>query len=1416
MGSSKRWGPRRWDLFVRAAALIAVPLAVIGLEVPAQAATLTHHAQAGVTAGAAAPSSVPAERVCAAPKPGDYSCFALRRTDKRAPARLAADVMPPGFGPADLQSAYNLPASGGGGRTIAIVDAMDDPNAEADLAAYRDKYGLPPCTTVNGCFTKVSQRGGTDYPAPDQGWAGEISLDLDMVSAAAPDAKILLVEADNPNGDDLGAAVDEAVALGAKYVSNSYGTQYDEEESGEDPSETTTSDVHYNHPGVAIVASAGDSGYGVSYPAASQYVTSVGGTSLVKDSGNTRGWSESVWGGTGSGCSQYESKPAFQHDTGCANRSVADVSAVADPATGVAVYQTYGGTGWAVYGGTSASAPVIASTYAVAGSPAPGTYPNSYPYQHPAALNDVTAGSNGGCSPEYLCTAGTGYDGPTGLGSPNGVAAFTSGPHGVVSGTVTSTTGGPVAGATVLADGLSATTDSSGAYSLDVPTGTYTLTASGYGFASSVVNGVTVADGAKVSENFTLAPVPRHTVSGTVTDGSGHHWPLYAKITASGVPGGPVFTDPATGKFSLDLPQGHDYTLTVSAAYPGYEQTHKTVTVASSDQTVPFALSVDRVAETAPGYAVHHVGGTQTFDSTTASPSGWSVANAPGTSGGWSFNDPGHRGNLTGGTGGFAIVDSYLAGSSASQDSQLISPVYDLSKDATPQVEFDTDQLSRQPGTDQDMIDATTDGGQTWTNVWKGNLWGAAHHFNVPLAQYAGKSNVQLRFRYVAQSDFWWELDNIFVGNRSYDPVPGGLVAGTIADANTGAPVNGARVTSKSTPAESALTSATPTDPNLPDGFYWMFSSATGKHQFSAVKPYFATGTQPVDVAANGVAWHNFKLEAGRLTVNQSSIDIAVATGGKKSAKLIVRNDGSAPATLKLAEHPALLPQLSRGGAPLNRLAGTFSPLPMKALAARGGAGATSTTAARVPTGTRTTVAGTAWQTSADLPTALSSNVADFYDGRLYTGFGWAGFAVGDVSSLYSYNPATGAWFQLASATDPREAPAHGFIGGKLYVAGGWGGPSGVDRKLEIYNPRTDRWSVGADMPTAYAASGSAVLNDKLYTVGGCYALSCAGVTDVQVYDPHTDSWSKAAPYPEPVTWTSCGAIAGKLYCAGGISGDYSDHPIKHAYVYDPGTNSWSPIADLPNTTWGAAYSAADGQLLVSGGVISGGGLRPTLTNQTYAYSPAANAWTALPNANLTVYRGAGAAGFYVAGGLSSNQILAPSISNVSLLPGYNRNSSPTNVDWLSETPKSVTIAPGRSTTVTVTVNAGAPGIVTPGDYTAALSLSADTPYPVLSVPVTMHVGPAGDWGRIAGTVLGPDGHGHHVPLEGATVKIRFGAKSYTIATTQEGMYSLWLPISGRTATVLAAKSGFTSTTATARITDGLTTRHNFALKPVS
>jgi subtilase family serine protease len=346
----------------------------------------------------------------------------------RAVSPKAASDSPTGYGPSDLQSAYGLTdaaSSNGSGETVAIVDAYDDPNAAADLATYRSYYGLPSCTTSNGCFKKVSQTGSTtSLPSADSGWAGEESLDLDMVSATCPNCSILLVEANSASDADLGTAVNEAVRLGAKFVSNSYG-------GSESSSDTSYDSSYYNHPGVAITASAGDSAYGAEYPAASQYVTAVGGTSLSRDS-SSRGWTESVWStssteGTGSGCSAYDPKPSWQTDSGCSMRMIGDVSAVADPATGVSVYDTYQASGWNTYGGTSASSPIIASVYALAGTPSSGSYPAQFPYNAAgtSALNDVTSGSNGTCDTDYFCNAGTGYDGPTGWGTPEGTDAFT-------------------------------------------------------------------------------------------------------------------------------------------------------------------------------------------------------------------------------------------------------------------------------------------------------------------------------------------------------------------------------------------------------------------------------------------------------------------------------------------------------------------------------------------------------------------------------------------------------------------------------------------------------------------------------------------------------------------------------------------------------------------------------------------------------------------------------------------------------------------------------------------------------------------------------------------------------------------------------------------------------------------------------
>ena len=320
----------------------------------------------------------------------------------------------------ELQDAYNLAgpaaATDGTGPTIAIVDAFGYADAERDLNVYRQANGMQPCTTANGCFTKLDQRGGSAYPATDTGWAQETALDLDMASAACPKCKLVLVQADTNSFVNLGAAENTAAGLNPVAISNSYGgPEFSLETSAQYASP-------YNHPGIAITVSSGDSGYGVEFPAAANTVVAVGGTSMKNPSPGV--FSESAWSGAGSGCSAYFGKKSWQTDSGCARRSVADVSAVADPNTGVQVYGPTGsGPGWMVFGGTSASAPFIAGAYGAQNDSAGIDYPGKLPYAKRGSLNDVTSGSNGRCR-TYLCTGGPGYDGPTGLGTPNTAAAF--------------------------------------------------------------------------------------------------------------------------------------------------------------------------------------------------------------------------------------------------------------------------------------------------------------------------------------------------------------------------------------------------------------------------------------------------------------------------------------------------------------------------------------------------------------------------------------------------------------------------------------------------------------------------------------------------------------------------------------------------------------------------------------------------------------------------------------------------------------------------------------------------------------------------------------------------------------------------------------------------------------------------------
>jgi len=954
--------------------------------------------------------------------------------------------------------------------------------------------------------------------------------------------------------------------------------------------------------------------------------------------------------------------------------------------------------------------------------------------------------------------------------------------HGLVSGAVTSG-GTPIAGAKVSAGDASTTTDADGKYTLSLSVGTYTVTASAYGYATKSIAGVVVADGATVTEAFALATVPSHTVSGTITDGSGHAWPLYATITAEGVPGGPVYSDPTTGRYSIDLASGGTYKLHVVANYPGYAPTDTTVTVKSADINKNIAIKIDTTSDQAPGYSLKLVGQTQPFDGTTA-PTGWTVANNT-ADGGWAFDDPGKRTNLTGGTGGFAIVDSDHIGPGKTQDTDLTSPSFDLSKATVPEVGFDTSFNDIQATAD---VDVSVDAGKTWTTAWSGSS-SLTGHVDVLLPQAAGKSAVQVRFHYSGTWDYWWEVDNVFVGNRVYTPIHGGLVVGHVNDANTNLGVKSASVTSSDKPAEKT-TSYTAPDPAVGDGFYWMFSSLTGKHPFAAAKSAYTGTSSTVNVATNNATQANFTLTAGQLAVTPGSIKKTVAWGGTASGTVTVKNTGGQPASITLGEQPGGFQMQAKGAARQLVKAAT----PMHSLLKAKKAAAATTKPAATPS-------DDPWQTVASLPVALQDDIAAVNGGKLYAGFGFTGSA--DVADLYAYDPDSGSWSKLASAADTREgSPAHGFLGGKLYVTGGWGGDGSPDPKLEIYDPGSDSWSTGTATPKPEAGAGNAVVGGKLYVVGGCGASTC-GSTDVTAYDPASDSWSQLAAYPEATSWESCGGIAGKLYCAGGTTDAGTS---THTYAYDPGADSWTQVADLPADLWGSAYTAANGKLVVTNGAVNHGA---AITNEGYAYDPSADTWTALPNSNTSDYRTAGALGFYKLGGSSGG---SNATVDAEMLPGYDQGEN-VDVSWLSEDPTKLTLAPGKSAKVTVSLDAGVDAITQPGAYGASITSQTDTPYSVAPIDVSLTVKPPATWGKITGTVTGVDSKGNSAPLLGATVEVDSWATSYTLKTDKNGQYALWLDNRNNPLQVIVAKDGYKPQVKTVTVVKLKTVTTNFALK---
>lgn len=613
---------------------------------------------------------------------------------------------------------------------------------------------------------------------------------------------------------------------------------------------------------------------------------------------------------------------------------------------------------------------------------------------------DPTDGCTFWFTTEYIPTT-TSADWHTRIGSFK-FPSCSAGPHGALTGTVTDASNSqPIVGAVVSTTVASTTTDGQGHYTLTLPVGTYDVTFSAFGYASKTDSGVAITDGGTTTDNAALTPSQSVHVTGTVTDGSGHGWPLYTRIEITGRPGGPIYTDPATGHYSVDLPANATYSVKYTATLPGYQVVNDSIAVGGSDVTHDVAIPVEQTC-TAPGYNFSY--GTpvlnEPFDGSTM-PAGWAVVDNLGNGQEWQIGDPENRGNLTGGSGNFTDINSDFYGPGSTQDTSLVSPALDLSSVSTPILRFHTDYFGF-PGQTGD-VDVSVDGGQNWTNVW--------HHGSdsvrgpdleeVAIPQAAGHSSVQVRFHFTSSLGWWWEVDDVSVLNRTCTPTPGGLMVGTVSDANTGAGLNGATVASTDKPAEKATTAATPDDPNLGDGYYWMFSSLTGAHPFSATKGGYQADSQTVNVAADGATRADFTLKAGRLSVNPTSVTQSLVLGTTGTATVTLSNTGTAAADVKLSERGGAFQILTLQGSPLRQVHSEddeFTPAWLGGKQGTNGGGVTAGSP-RDPT----------WSTIAPYPNGIMDNGGDIIDGKVYV-VGGVDASFNTTAKGFVYDPAANTW----------------------------------------------------------------------------------------------------------------------------------------------------------------------------------------------------------------------------------------------------------------------------------------------------------------------------------------------------------------------------------------------------------------------
>jgi putative cell wall-binding protein/subtilisin family serine protease len=1073
-------------------------------------------------------------------------------------------------------------------------------------------------------------------------------------------------------------------------------------------------------------------------------------------------------------------------------------------APGVNVRSSVPGGGYESFSGTSMASPHLAGAVALLWSAAPDLIGDV------AFTRELLDGSAID-TPDDQCGGTDDDNNVYGEGRLDALALLDAAPigdTGRINGTVTDARdGAALPGATVRLEAertRTTTTGADGTYGLRLGSGDWAVTTSKFGYVPDSAT-VTVPVDDTVVHDVALEPAATGTLTGTVTDGSGQGYPLYARISVQGVAGVGAYTDPVTGAYSLDLPLG-THVVMATAQLPGYlVESREVVVVEDGGGVADFGLLADPATCTAPGYSLVMDGLTQSFDELVV-PEGWTVEDLQGEGVVWRFDDPMQNGNFTGGKGGFAEANSMLQPGVA--DTVLVSPPLDTTGMENVSVIFK--QLFDTLGSSTGAVEVSVDGGASWTVVHEQTSFVIENEVRLDLTdELGGATEARLRFRYLdppPETDLLWQIDDVFLGSRTCEPLGGGLVVGYVQDDVDGSGIVNAKVTSVDHPSDVGTSRATPDDPGLDDGFYWLHSTLVGSHPFRTTARNYGPDEKEVSVQEGGVVRADFVLGQAILEVDPTSIETTVALGSADGGRFTVTNTGTSEAQIRFTERRGDFEILRADGSSMATqqvAAAKGAPRVARAVDPYLGSSALREEPFRAASTTSPAPADEPWSDLAELPVPVTGNRIVNLEGVWYS---VGGFTFGDFPGLFRYDAVTLQWQALAALpAGAVEMPLAAAADARIVLAGGWSSTGEPTSDTWIYDPEGDSWTAGAPMPTPVASMGVGVASGQVYAVGGCTTGMCMPMVDtVQSYDIATDTWSGHAPTQAPVAFASCGGLQGGIVCAGGV--DAAESMLDTTSFYDPASDVWTSLSPAPVTLFAPASGTANDQLIAVSGIQD-----DQLTNASWAYDLSTDTWSPLPNSNHAAFRGGGACGFVRAGGQDDASL----VSSAELLPGYDGCAEGgADVDWLFLDTTEAVLAPGESVTVRVTTDSSF--VNQPGSYTAGVGIVANTPVAVEPVGVTMHVTPPLTWGKVTGTAYLEDCSGGQVAGDSITVDIRPVREGvgdgWVIATDHEGSYARWINTQVGTLRMTATLTGYRPDTHLVDLVRGGTVAQDFSL----